>query len=105
MTYAIFRSGDKQFRAVEGQTLRLPLIDAEPGADVTFADVLLTSDGENIQIGAPLVSGATVTGTVVEHGRDKKIIVFKHKRRKNYRRKNGHRQGFTSVRITGVNVG
>lgn len=105
MTYAIFRTGDKQFRAEEGQTIRIPLLELEPGADVTFDDILLTSDGESVAVGTPRVDGAAVTATVVEHGRDKKIVVFKHKRRKKYRKKTGHRQGFTSVRITGVKAG
>jgi large subunit ribosomal protein L21 len=69
---------------------------------VTFERVLLAGDGSNIQVGAPLVSGATVTAEVVRHGRDKKVIIFKRKRRKNYRKKQGHRQGFTEVRVNQV---
>ena len=103
--YAIFRALGKQFRAEKGQTLRVPLMDAEPGAKVTFDEVLLSSDGDTIRAGTPLVSGASVEAEVVRQGKDAKIYVFKFKRRKNYRRKTGHRQKFTEVRITDVKVG
>jgi large subunit ribosomal protein L21 len=103
--YAIIRTGGKQFRAEEGKTLRLPLMDAEAGAKVTFDEVLLSSDGETIKAGTPLVKGAKVTGEVVGDGKEAKIYVFKFKRRKNYRRKTGHRQGYTEVRITDVKPG
>ena len=103
--YAIFRALGKQFRAEKGQTLRLPLMDAEPGATVTFDEVLLSSDGTTIRAGAPLVSGAAVEAEVVGTGKEKKIYVFKFKRRKNYRRKTGHRQKFTEVRITDLKLG
>ncbi len=103
--YAIFRALGKQFRAEQGKTLRLPLMDAEAGAKLTFDEVLLTSDGKKVKAGTPLISGASVEAEVVGEGKEKKIYVFKFKRRKNYRRKTGHRQKFTEVRITGVNVG
>jgi len=103
--YAIIRAGGKQFKAEKGKTLRLPLMGAEAGAKVTFDEVLLSSDGQTIKTGAPLVQGATVTGEVVGQGKEPKIYVFKFKRRKNYRRKTGHRQGYTEVRITDVKLG
>jgi large subunit ribosomal protein L21 len=103
--YAIIRTGGKQFHAEKGKTLRLPLMDAEAGAKVTFDEVLLSSDGETIKAGTPLVKGAKVTGEVVGDGKEAKIYVFKFKRRKNYRRKTGHRQGYTEVRITDVKPG
>jgi large subunit ribosomal protein L21 len=103
--YAIFRASGKQFRAEKGQTIRLPLMDAEAGAKVTFDEVLLSSDGETIRTGAPLVKGARVVGEVVGVGKEPKIYVFKFKRRKNYRRKTGHRQKFTEVRITDLTLG
>jgi large subunit ribosomal protein L21 len=103
--YAIFRALGKQFRAEKGQTIRVPLMDAEPGSKVTFDEVLLSSDGATIHAGTPLVSGASVEAEVVRQGKDAKIYVFKFKRRKNYRRKTGHRQKFTEVRITDVKVG
>ena len=103
--YAIFRALGKQFRAEKGQTLRLPLMSAEPGAKVTFDEVLLSSDGQNVRAGTPLVTGARVEAEVVGEGKEPKIYVFKFKRRKNYRRKTGHRQRFTEVRITDVTLG
>jgi large subunit ribosomal protein L21 len=105
MSYAIFRALGKQFRAEKGKTLKLPLMVAEPGAKITFDEVLLSSDGTTITAGAPLVKGAKVLAEVVGHGKDEKLYVFKFKRRKNYRRKTGHRQKHTEVRITDVKVG
>ena len=102
--YAIFRALGKQFRAEKGKTLKLPLMVAEPGAKITFDEVLLSSDGTTITAGAPLVKGAKVMAEVVGHGKDEKLYVFKFKRRKNYRRKTGHRQKHTEVRITDVKV-
>ena len=103
--YAIFRALGKQFRAEKGKTLRLPLMDKQPGETVTFDEVLLSSDGTTIKAGVPLVEGASVVAEVVGDGKEPKIYVFKFKRRKNYRRKTGHRQKFTEVRITDVKVG
>jgi large subunit ribosomal protein L21 len=103
--YAIFRAAGKQFRAEKGKTLRLPLMSAEAGAKVTFDEVLLSSDGETIRAGSPLVAGAKVEAEVVGVGKEPKIYVFKFKRRKNYRRKTGHRQKYTEVRITDLTLG
>ena len=103
--YAIFKTGGKQFRAETGRTVRIPSVTGEPGTKLTFDEVLLGSDGEHVKAGTPVIAGATVTGEIVRHGRDKKIVVFKFKRRKNYARKQGHRQGFTEVRIDSVDLG
>ena len=103
--YAIFRTAGKQFRAEPGRTLRIPSLKGEPGSKLTFNQVLLGSNGRVVKAGTPLVAGAKVTAEVVRHGRDKKIVVFKFKRRKNYARKQGHRQGFTEVRIESVELG
>jgi large subunit ribosomal protein L21 len=104
--YAIIRSGDKQFRAEPGQTLKVPTIDAEIGDTVTFDQVLLAGGGEDdVKVGGPTLDGASVTAEIVRHGKGKKIIVFKWKKRKNYRRKQGHRQGFTEVRIGEIRLG
>ena len=103
--YAIIRAGGKQFRAEKGKTLRLPLMSAEAGAKVTFDEVLLSSDGKTVKAGASLVHGSKVVGEVVGEGKEPKIYVFKFKRRKNYRRKTGHRQGYTEVRITDLQLG
>ena len=102
--YAVFRTGGKQFRAEPGKKIRVPTMEVEPGASVTFEDVLLASDGKDVQVGEPMVDGAKVKAEVVRHGRDKKIIVFKRKRRKGYRRKQGHRQGFTEIRVDEILV-
>jgi len=103
--YAIFRAQGKQFKAEEGQTIRLPRMEVEPGATVTFDEVLLTADGDTIKAGAPTVKGAKVTAEVLGQVKGEKIYVFRFKRRKNIRRKTGHRTKFTDVRITGVKVG
>lgn len=101
MAYAIIRTGDKQFRVTPGEVVRVPSIDGEVGTSASF-DVLVYGDGSAVQVGAPVVSGIGAQGTILEHGRDKKIIVFKMKRRKGYKRKQGHRQGFTAVRIDSI---
>jgi large subunit ribosomal protein L21 len=103
--YAIIRTGDKQFRAEPGMTLRVPSIGAEVGDSITFDDVLVASTDDGVMVGAPTVAGASVLAEVVSHGRGKKLIVFKWKRRKNYRRKKGHRQGFTEVRVSEIRTG
>jgi large subunit ribosomal protein L21 len=104
--YAVFETGGKQFRAEPGSRLRIPSLDVEPGVSVTFDHVLFTGDGgQNVQVGAPTVEGASVTAEVVRHGRGDKVIVFKRKRRKGYRRKQGHRQNFTEIRIDEVSLG
>ena len=103
--YAIFRAQGKQFKAEEGKTVRLPRMEAEPGAAITFDDVLLTADGDKITAGTPTVKGAKVTAEVVGEVKGEKIYVFRFKRRKNIRRKTGHRAKFTDVRITGIKAG
>jgi large subunit ribosomal protein L21 len=103
--YAIIRSGDKQFRAETGRTIRIPTLAAEVGDTVTFDQVLIAGGDEGTKIGAPLLSGATVTGEVVSHGKDKKVVIFKWKRRKNYRLKKGARTKFTEVRISDISIG
>ena len=105
MPYAIIRTGGKQFRVEPGKTIRIPSVENAAGDSLTFSEVLLASDGSSVRTGAPTVSGASVTAEVVRHARDKKIVVFKFKRRKNYARKQGHRQGFTEVRINDIKLG
>ena len=101
--YAVFQTGGKQFRAEPGARIRIPSIDVEPGESVTFDEVLLAGDGADaVQVGAPTVEGASVKAEVVRHGRAKKLIVFKRKKRKGYRKKQGHRQNFTEIRIEDV---
>ena len=105
MTYAIFRTGGKQFRAEPGKTLRIPSLSADAGTTVEFSDVLLGAQDGNVRLGVPTLSGAKVTGEIVKHGLGDKIVVFKFKRRKNYARKQGHRQGYTEVRIKDITLG
>ena len=105
MAYAIFQANGQQFRAEKGESVQLPLMAGEPGAKVTFDEVLLTSEGDKVNTGQPTVKGATVTAEIVEHKKGPKIYVFKFKRRKNYRRKTGHRQKYTEVKITGLKLG
>jgi large subunit ribosomal protein L21 len=103
--YAIIKTGGKQFRVEPGRTYKIPSLVGDAGAKLEFNEVLLGNDGNNVKTGVPSLSGAKVTGEIVRHGRGDKIIVFKQKRRKNYARKRGHRQGFTEVRINDINLG
>jgi large subunit ribosomal protein L21 len=103
--YAIIRSGGKQFKVAEGDTLKVPSIDADVGDTITIDDVLLGGGGDDVKVGAPLLDGASVKAEVVAHGRGEKIVVFKWKRRKNYRRKQGHRQGYTEIRVDSIDLG
>ncbi|MBL8604488.1 MAG: 50S ribosomal protein L21 [Myxococcales bacterium] len=99
--YAVIQTGGKQYRVSQGDTLRVEKLAGDKGATVTFDHVLLLG-GEAIKVGTPTVSGAKVNAQIVAQDRAKKVIVFKLKRRKNYRRKKGHRQCFTEIRITGI---
>jgi large subunit ribosomal protein L21 len=99
--YAVMTTGGKQYKVAQGDRLRIEKIGAAVGETVTFDQVLLVG-GDALKIGTPLVAGAKVTAKVVAQAREKKIIVFKFRRRKNYRRKNGHRQPFTALEITGI---
>lgn len=98
--FAIVQSGGKQYNVAEGDVVRLETLDAEPGATVTL-DVMLLS-GDEVKVGAPFVEGASVKAEVVGHGRGKKLYIYKFKAKSNYRRKTGHRQGYTEVRITEI---
>ena len=99
--YAVIRTGGKQYKVEEGDVVLVEKLDAEVGSSVSF-DVLMLCDGENVQVGRPTVSGASVKAEVLEHGKAKKVIVFKYKPKKNYRKKQGHRQPYTKVKITEV---
>ncbi|MFQ5691089.1 MAG: 50S ribosomal protein L21 [Gemmatimonadota bacterium] len=102
--YAIFRAKGKQFRAEPDATLRVPSLEAGPGERVKFDEVLLAVADDGVSVGTPSLAGASISVEVVRHGRDDKIVVFKMKRRKGYRRKQGHRQGFTEVRIVEIDL-
>lgn len=103
MAYAIIRTGGKQFKVSPGDIVRIPTLEEKnEGDSVEFTEVLASGDGKEVQIGSPTVDGARVTGTVVKNGRGPKIIVFKFKKRKQYKRKQGHRQNFTAVKIDSI---
>ena len=102
MSYAVIRTGGKQYRVSPGDLVRIERLEGDVGSAVEFAEVLLASAEDVVRIGTPLVSGARVRGTIVAQGRDRKILVFKKKRRKNYRRRRGHRQSITTVRVTEI---
>ena len=105
MAYAIIKTGGRQFRVAEGDTIDVDLLDVEPGKTATFGDVLLFADGKDVTHGNPLVSGAKVTAEVLEQRKDKKIVAFKYKRRKGYHRTVGHRRKLTRIKIKSINVG
>ena len=102
--YAVIKSGGKQYRVAPGQTIRLEKVAGELGAKVEFGEVLLVENDGNVQVGSPLVANAKIQATVVENDRAKKILVFKKKRKKQYRRTAGHRQDYTAVRIDNIIV-
>jgi large subunit ribosomal protein L21 len=101
MAYAIIRSGDKQFRVEEGATVRVPTLATRVGETVEL-EALVIAGEDGVKVGSPVVDGARVSGTVVDHGRGPKVIVFKKKRRKQYKRTQGHRQNYTTVRIDSI---
>ena len=100
--FAVIESGGKQHRVEEGEVLRLEKLAAGPGETVTFDRVLLIAEGDDIKVGTPFVDGGEVTAEVVGEGRGDKVTVIKFKRRKNYHRKQGHRQSYTEVRVPGI---
>jgi len=102
--YAVIKTGGKQYKVEEGQTLRFEKLDGEEGSDIHFKDVLLYSDGDKITLGAPVIENAVVSGNIVEQAKGKKVIVFKYKRRKGYRKMKGHRQLFTAVKISSIQI-
>ncbi len=101
---SVIEQGGFQFKVSEGDTIRVPYLDAEKGAEVTLDKVLLVGEGESLKIGTPVVEGAEVRAQVVNHGKAEKILVVKKKRRKDYKRKNGHRQPFTELKITSISA-
>lgn len=100
--YAVIETGGKQYRVEKDSVLYIEKLDVEVGDTVTFDKVLLVKNGDETKVGSPLVESARVTGKVVKHGKGKKIIVFKYKPKKNYKRKKGHRQPFTQVVIQNI---
>ncbi|MFZ8897405.1 MAG: 50S ribosomal protein L21 [Alphaproteobacteria bacterium] len=102
--FAVIRTGGKQYRVAENDVIRIEKLDAEAGSEVVFNEVLMVGGDGQSKVGAPLVDGATVKAELVEQMRDRKVIIFKKRRRQNSRRKNGHRQHLSVVRITGISA-
>ncbi|GMU67934.1 MAG: 50S ribosomal protein L21 [Steroidobacteraceae bacterium] len=100
--YAVIATGGKQYRVEKGQVLRVEKLDGEPGSTVTFDQVLLVGSGEGVKVGAPLLSGATVTGTIERHGKGAKVSIVKFRRRKHYLRMKNHRQPYTEIKVTEI---
>ena len=101
--YAVVRTGGKQYRLGVGDSVKVEKLPDEVGNIVELSQILMVSDGSEVKVGTPLVAGASVKAEIVGHGRDKKIRVFKMKRRKKYRRTQGHRQAFTQLKVTEIN--
>ncbi len=103
--YAVIKTGGKQYRVAEGDELRVEKLPGEVGDTVMFDQVLLTSDGETVEVGQPFLENSKVAGRITGQGKHRKVLVVKYKRRKGYRRKNGHRQQFSLIKISGIESG
>jgi large subunit ribosomal protein L21 len=103
--YAVIQTGGKQYRVSEGDTLKVEKLDAEEGANVDFDRVLMVADGDAVSVGAPFIEGGKVTAEVKAHGRAKKVNIIKFRRRKHHLKRQGHRQWFTELKITGISAG
>ena len=103
--YAVIKTGGKQYRVSEGDSLKIEKLDAAEGGDIEFDQVLMIGDGDQVTVGTPVIEGGKVSATVESHGRAKKVLIFKMRRRKNSRRRMGHRQSYTEVKITGISAG
>ncbi len=101
--YAVVATGGKQYKVKEGDNLQIEKINGEVGSKVTFDNVLLFSDGDNLSVGQPMLENVSVNGEIIDQSKAKKVIVFKTKRRKRYRKTQGHRQNYTTVKIEGIN--
>ncbi len=102
--YAVIKTGGKQYRVSEGDRIEIEKIDGDSGSDVVFNEVLMVSRGEEIRVGTPLIAGAKVIGEIVHQGKGPKITIFKMKRRKGFRKKTGHRQDLTSLKIKEITL-
>lgn len=102
--YAVIKTGGKQYRVSAGEKLKVETLPAEVGAEITLDQVLMVGDGEQVTMGSPLIAGATVKATVVGHGRGEKVRIYKMRRRKHYRKSQGHRQNYTELQINGISA-
>ncbi len=103
--YAVIKTGGKQYRVTEGQTIRVEKLDVEPGQSVELGEVLMVADGDDVRLGAPFVEGGKVSAEVQAHGRGEKIRIIKFRRRKHHRKQMGHRQAYTELKITAIEAG
>lgn len=103
--YAVIKTGGKQYRVAEGSTLKVEKLDAAEGASVELDQVLMIADGDDVKVGAPYLDGGKVTATVKAHGRGKKVQIIKFRRRKHHMKRQGHRQAFTEIEVTGISAG
>lgn len=101
--YAVIKTGGKQYQVAVGDKLKVEQIPADIGGTITLSEVLMVADGDNVVVGTPVVSGATVTASVVSEGRHKKVRIFKMRRRKHYQKRQGHRQNYTEIQIDAIN--
>jgi len=102
--YAVIKTGGKQYRVVAGEKLKIEQIPADVGAEITLEEVLMLGEGESVQIGTPLIAGASIKATVLSQGRHDKVTIFKMRRRKHYQKHQGHRQNYTEIRIDGISA-
>jgi len=102
--YAVIKTGGKQYRVAAGEKIKVEQIPADVGSQITLDQVLMVGEGESVKIGAPVISGATVTASVLSHGRHDKVKIFKMRRRKHYQKHQGHRQNYTEIRIEAISV-
>ena len=100
--YAVIKTGGKQYKVSPGEKLKVEQLPADVGAEIVLDQVLMVGEGESVRLGRPMVAGATVKATVVSHGRDDKVTIFKMRRRKHYQKHQGHRQNFTEIEISGI---
>ena len=103
--YAVIQTGGKQYRVAEGDTIKVEKLGADEGASIDLDKVLLVADGDDVKVGSPYVDGGKVTATVKSHGRGKKVKIIKFKRRKHHLKRQGHRQWYTELQVTGINAG
>ena len=100
--YAVIKTGGKQYRVIQGETLKIETVSGEVGSAIVLDKVLMVGNGDKVSVGKPLLSGATVTATIVANGRHDKVKIFKMRRRKHYQKHQGHRQNYTEIRIDGI---
>ena len=102
--YAVIKTGGKQYRVAEGETLKIETVAGDVGSEITLDKVLMVGDGDKVSVGKPMLNGAAVKATIVSHGRGDKVKIFKMKRRKHYQKHQGHRQNYTEIRIDGISA-